>query len=62
MTNTWNNETGNDIEELKITHEDITECTPFRIKLHNFKVFRKNVEEKQELFGLRKEEGKTRKE
>ena len=36
MVNIWISETENDIEELQITHEDITERTPFRNKLHNF--------------------------
>ena len=39
MANTWISETENDIEELQITHEDITERTPLRYKLHNFKGF-----------------------
>ena len=37
MANIWINETENDSEELQITHEDITKCTPVRNKLHNFK-------------------------
>ena len=37
MANTWISETENDIEELEITHEDITERIPLRNKLHNFK-------------------------
>ena len=53
MSSTWINETENDIEELQITHEDITERTPLTNKLHILKVSRKNPEEKQELFGLR---------
>ena len=40
MANTWISETENDIEELQITHEDITERTPLRNKLHNFKGFK----------------------
>ena len=39
MAKTWNDETENDIEELQITHEDITERTPLRNKLHNSKGF-----------------------
>ena len=39
MANTWISETENDIEELQITQEDITERTPLRNKLHNFKSF-----------------------
>ena len=48
----------NDIEELQITHEEITEHTPLRKKLHSFK----GVQEKQDLLGLRKGEKNTRKE
>ena len=62
MTNTRISETENYIEELQITHENITEHTPLRNKLINFKGFKKNREEKQELFGLRKGERNTRKE
>ena len=58
MANTWSSETENDIEELQITQEDITERTPLRNKLHNFKAF----QGKQELLGLRKGEKNTRKE
>ena len=47
----------NDIEELKITHEDITMRTPLRNTLYKFKGF----QEKQELFGLRKGGINTRK-
>ena len=39
MANTWISETENDIEELEITQEDITERTPLRNKLHKFKGF-----------------------
>ena len=39
MANTGISETENVIEELQITHEDITESTPLRNKLHNFKGF-----------------------
>ena len=39
MGNTWISEMENDIEELQITHEDITERTPLKNKLHNFKGF-----------------------
>ena len=39
MANIWINETENDIEKLQIIHEDITERTPIRNKLHNFKGF-----------------------
>ena len=56
MANTWISEMENDIKEFQIMQEDITEHTPLRHKLHNFKVSRKNQEEKQELFGLRKGE------
>ena len=62
MANTWISETENDIEEVQITQEDITERTPLRNKLHNFKGFKKNQEGKQELLGLRKGEKNTRKE
>ena len=37
MANTWIDGTENDIEQLQITHEEITERTPLRIKLHNYK-------------------------
>ena len=40
MANTWISETENDIKELKIKHEDITERTPLRNKLQNFEGFR----------------------
>ena len=62
MANTWITETENDIEELKITQKDITERTPLRNKLHNFKGFQENREGKQELLGLRKGEKNTREE
>ena len=62
MANTWIIETENDIEEFQITQEDITKRTPLRNKLHNFKGFKKNREEKQELLGLRKGEKNARKE
>ena len=39
MTDTWISETKNDIEELQITQEDITERTPLRNNLHHFKGF-----------------------
>ena len=39
MANTWINVTENDIEELYITHEDMTEPIPLRNKLHHFKGF-----------------------
>ena len=52
----------NDIQELQITHEDITERTPLRNKLHNLKGFQEKPKEKQELLGLRKGEKNTRKE
>ena len=39
MANARISETENDIEELQITQEDITERTPLRNKLHNFKGF-----------------------
>ena len=45
-----------------ITHKDITEHTPLRNKLHNFKGVQENLEGNQELFGLRKGEKNTRKE
>ena len=62
MANTWITEMENDTEELQITYEDITERTPLRNKLHHFKGFQENREEKQELFRLRKGEINTRKE
>ena len=40
------NETQNDIEELQITHEDITERTPLRNELHNFKGFQEQPRRK----------------
>ena len=54
MANTWINETENDIEELQITYEDITERIPLRNKLHNLKGFQEHPEEKQVLFRLKK--------
>ena len=36
----------NDIEELQITHEDVTDRTPLRNKLRNFKGFQKSREKK----------------
>ena len=39
MANTLINRTENDVEELQITYEDITERTPLRNKLYNFKGF-----------------------
>ena len=62
MANTWTSETENDIAELQVTQEDITERTSLRNKLHNFKGFQENLEGKQELLGLRKGEKNTRKE
>ena len=63
MANTWISETENDIEELQITQEDITERTPLRNKLHSFQGFQeKPRKKKQELSGLRKGEKNTRKE
>ena len=38
IANTWISETEN-IKELQITHEGITERTQLRNKLHNFKGF-----------------------
>ena len=46
MANTLISETGNDIEELQITQEDITERTPLRNKLHNFKGFQEKPRRK----------------
>ena len=46
MANTWISEMENDIEELKITHENITECTLLRNKLHNFKGFQEKPKRK----------------
>ena len=46
MTNTWISETENDIEELQITHEDITERTPLRNKLRNSKGFKEKPRRK----------------
>ena len=46
MANIWISETENDIEELHITHEDITEHTPLRNKLHNFKGFQEKLRRK----------------
>ena len=62
--------TGNDVtpgpqhsgEKIQITHEDITERTPLRNKLHNFKGFQENPRRKTEYFGLIKGERNTRKE
>ena len=45
MANTWISETENDIEELQIT-QDITERTPLRNKLHNFKGFQEKLRRK----------------
>ena len=46
MANTWISETEIDIEELQIKHEDITERTPLRNKLHNFKGFQEKPRRK----------------
>ena len=46
MTNPWISETENDIEELQITQEDITDRTPLRNKLHNFKGFQEKPRRK----------------
>ena len=46
ITNTWINETENDIEEFQITYEDITERPPLRNKLHNFKGFQEKPRRK----------------
>ena len=43
MPNMWINETETDIEELQITHEDITERIPLRNKLHDFKDFQEKL-------------------
>ena len=48
MANTWINETESDIEELQITHEDITERTPLRNKLHNSRGFQEKPRRKTE--------------
>ena len=47
MVNTWISEMENDIEELHITHEDITERTPLRIRLNNFKGFQEKLRKKK---------------
>ena len=62
MANTWISETENDIEELQITQEDITERIHLGTSYIILKVSKKNREGKQELFGLRKGEKNTRKE
>ena len=62
MANTWISETENDIEELQIIYENITERAPVGNKSLNFKGSRRNREEKQELFGLRKGVRNTREE
>ena len=59
MVKKWISEIENDISRIQITHEDITEHSPLRNKLHSFKGFQ---EEKQELFGVRKGGRNTRKE
>ena len=49
MANTLISETENDIEDLQITHEDITERTPLRNKLAtqpNFKGFQEKPRRK----------------
>ena len=46
IANMWISEMENDTEELKLTHEDITERTPLRNKLHNFKGFHENPKRK----------------
>ena len=46
MTNTQISEMENDIVELNVTHEDITERTPLRNKLHNFKCFQEKPKRK----------------
>ena len=46
MANTWISETENDIEELQIIHENITERTPLRNKLHNYKGFQEKPRRK----------------
>ena len=46
MTNTWGNETENDIEELKIIADDITERIPLRNKLNNFNDFQEKSRRK----------------
>ena len=46
MANTWISETENDIKKLQITQEDITERTPLRNKLHNFKGFQEKSRRK----------------
>ena len=46
MANTWISEMENDIQELQITQEDITERTPLRNKLHNFKGFQEKPRRK----------------
>ena len=43
MTNTWISETENYIQEVQITHEDITERTPLR---NNFKGFQEKPRRK----------------
>ena len=62
MANTWIDETENNIEEFQITQEDITERTPLRNKLHNFKCFQEKPRRKTAAFWTeqRKEKHKER--
>ena len=48
MANTQISETKNDIEKFQFTHEDITERTPLRNKLHHFKSFQEKPRRKTE--------------
>ena len=57
MANTWITETENNMAELEITQEDITERFPLRNNLHNFQGFQENSrKKKQEPSELRKGE------
>ena len=47
---TWFSETKNDIEELQITHKDITERTPLRNKLRDFKGFQQKPRRKADVW------------
>ena len=62
MANTWISETENDIEKLQIIHENITECTPLKNKLRNFKGFQEKPKRKTGSVWTRKGEKNTRKE
>ena len=62
MTNTWISKMENDIEELQITQEDITERTPLRNKLHNFKGFQEKLRRKTGAVWTEERRKNTRKE